>query len=364
LTLTLIIPAITAGGAERVMSILANYWAKKGWDITLLTCDDGSKPPFYPLDPKITHCPLNITNKSSSFIDKISNNIKRTLVLRKALKKNPSQPVISFITETNILTLIAGMGLGLPIIVCERNDPNFSFRNHGWRILRNKTYPLASRIVLQIESSVSYFSSGIQRKITVIPNPAIKPVFNGRIKKDQTGSKILLAMGKLTKQKGFDLLLKAFAEISPKFPNWTLRIWGEGPLRDSLEKLRNQLELQNKVQFPGLTKQPNEIMRNADLFVMSSRYEGFPNVLVEAMACGLPVISFACHGPRDIIRDGVDGVLVPPEDVPALSVALEQLMDDEEKRKRLSACSPEVLERFGLDKVVALWDNLLQEVKS
>lgn len=361
-SLTIIISELSAGGAQRVVSILANYWANKGWDVTILCFDDGGKPPFYPLDPKVTCLPLNIAQKSVSLIDAISNNINRILVLRKALRKNPSQPVISFISETNILALFAGMGLGRPIIVSERVDPNFSCRNQWWKTLRNRTYPLASKVVLQMNSSISCFSSKIQRKITVIPNPVIKPDLDEEYPRNHSEKKVLLAMGRLAEQKGFDLLLRAFAEVSPKFSDWTLHIWGEGSLKKSLEQMRDQLNLHDKVQLPGLTTKPNEIMRMADIFVMSSRYEGFPNVLVEAMVCGLPVISFACHGPKDLIRDGVDGVLIPPEDVPALASGLEKLMNDEEKRRQLSVRSTEVLERFGLEKVTAKWESLLSEI--
>jgi len=357
--LTLIISSLGSGGAERVMMILANYWAQKGWQITLLTLDDGNKKPFYNLYPDITHRPLGVAKNSSNIIQGLTNNFKRVWVLRTAIKKYRGQTIISFMANTNVLTLIAALGLGIPIIVCEHNDPKFSVTNNVWRVLRNLTYPMASRLTVLTQSAVSYFSPAIQLKTSVMPNPVIKPTFNGNFKKDQNGNKIILAMGRLTEQKGFDLLLKAFAEVSSKFPDWFLYIWGEGSLRHPLEKLRDQLGLRDRVQFPGLTKQPYEIMKKADLFVMSSRYEGFPMVLIEAMACGLPVICFDCNGPRDIIRDDVDGVLVPLADVPALSVGLEQLMNDEKKRDRLSTRAPEVIERFGLEKIMGMWEEVL-----
>ena len=357
--LTLVIYSLSAGGAERVMSILANHWAEKGWTVTLLTLDDGTQKPFYNFHPGITHRPLGVAKSSSNIIQGLINNFKRVWVLRTAIKKSRGQTVISFMAHTNILTLMATFGLGVSTIVCEHNDPKFSLTSNGWRVLRNLTYPLASRLTVLTQSAVSYFSPAIQRKTFVMPNPVLKPTFNGDLKKDQQGNKILLTMGRLTEQKGYDLLLETFAKITSKFPDWSLHIWGEGPLRESLEKLRDQLALQNSVQFLGLTKQPYEKMREADLYVMSSRYEGFPMVLIEAMACGLPVISFDYNGSRDIIREGVDGVLVPLGDVPAMSVALEQLMTDEKKRAHLSTRAPEVIERFGLEKIMGMWEELL-----
>ena len=345
-----------------MVSILANHWAEKGWDITILTFDDGSEPSFYPLHSNVTHRPLDLNKQSNNLLEKLVNNVKRVLTLRKAIKKNPASTVISAITQANILTLVATLGLNRPTIVWEHNDPEFSYRSNVWRILRDWLYPLASRIVLLTESSVPYFSKRVQKKSVVILNPVIKPILFGDVEKEPADKKILLAMGRLTKQKGFDLLLRAFAKISPNCPDWIVQIWGYGPLQESLEKLRDELNLKDKVQFPGLTKKPYDIMTNADIFVMSSRWEGLPMVLGEAMACGMPVICFSCHGPRDIIRDGVDGILIPPEDVQALSEGLETLMKDDEKRKQLSVRSTEVLKRFGLEEAAAKWESLFSEI--
>jgi glycosyltransferase involved in cell wall biosynthesis len=159
--------------------------------------------------------------------------------------------------------------------------------------------------------------------------------------------------------KGFGLLLAAFFFIAHKHPSWSLEIWGEGPLRSALETLACKLGLAARVRFPGFAQQPYEVLQQADLFVLSSHFEGFGNVLCEAMACGLPVVSFASSGPCSIIRDGIDGVLVASGDGRALVATLDLLMRDEAQRQRLARRAPEVLERFGIERVMGMWEQLL-----
>src|SRR5690348_5094871 len=171
----------------------------------------------------------------------------------------------------------------------------------------------------------------------------------------------MVAMGRVVPQKGFDLLLEAYGRVAPKHPDWSMTILGQGPLRDELVTRSQAMNLAERVHFPGEVSDPFTVLRSADLFVLSSSYEGFPNPLCEAMACGLAVISFDCPaGPAEIIRHGLDGILVPPEDVAALASALDRLMNDANERRRLSARAPEVLSRFNLDKVLLLWEQVFK----
>jgi GalNAc-alpha-(1->4)-GalNAc-alpha-(1->3)-diNAcBac-PP-undecaprenol alpha-1,4-N-acetyl-D-galactosaminyltransferase len=380
--ITLVIASLNGGGAERVASNMANYWTDKGWEISILTMSGSSRAAFYDLHPKVLHHDLGAKPNGRSEPDQRSlalllemlnncsvaersifiSDVNLILVLRGAIIDTAPQVVISFIDVTNVRTLLATCGLGLPVIVTEHCDPNHNYLGEGWEDLRRRSYPGAEYLTVVNEEVVSYFSGFMDGRVRVIPNPISKaahPVVDGgRARRKEV--RTLLAVGRLSFEKGFDLLLEAFALIAQRQPSWCLQIWGEGELRSQLERSASALGLAQRVRFCGFTKFPFEVMRKADLLVVPSRCEGFSNVLIEAMACGLAAVSFDCpSGPRHIIRDGIDGVLVPPQDVPALAATLERLMEDEVERRRLATRAPQVLERFGIEKIMNMWSQLV-----
>jgi len=365
--LTFVVNWIKAeGGAERVLSNMANYWAEKGWEITIVNLQNEKGAPFYWYDPRITHRPINFYLDSSNPVQRLANVFKRHLILRRAIQDSKPDCIISFDRPQNIRTIISMFGLHIPTLITEHTTPGYYQLGKRLDLLHSWLYPFASSLIVLTSSSLSYFSKRINKSAHVIPNTVATPEDNksGGSQDGLTGKgKVLVAMGRLKKEKGFDLLLNAFGDVAPKYPDWNLVIWGEGDLRPSLEKQRDQLGLQGRVRFPGVTRQPNREMQKADLFVMSSRWEGFPNVLCEAMACGLPVVSFDCpHGPGAIIRNDIDGILVAPEDVPALTGVMDRLMGDELERSRLAKRAPEITQRFSKEKVMAMWEKLIQKV--
>jgi glycosyltransferase involved in cell wall biosynthesis len=362
--ITFVIPNLESGGAERVMSILANYWVKKGWQVTILTFDDGSTPPFFEIDSRIRLIPLNIHQVSSNFLAATRKNLKRLFVLRRAINASKPDVVISFLYYVNVLVLLSTRALGFPVVVSEHNDPLMKPIGRVLDWLRRWTYTFNTQVVVLTERAKACFPPKIQSRISVIPNPVPPIISRGRASPDgslETPS--LVAMGRFHRQKGFDLLLRAFARINNQYPDWSLTIFGDGPLREQMESLCDELGLKDCVYLPGRVQNPHHFLQQADLFALSSRWEGWPMVLMEALSCGLPVVAADCRsGPREIIRDGVDGILVPPEDVPALAEALSRLMSDEVERKRLASRAPEVTERFGVDKVMGMWEELLMKV--
>jgi glycosyltransferase involved in cell wall biosynthesis len=194
----------------------------------------------------------------------------------------------------------------------------------------------------------------------VIPNPVDLPA---ELTPRETGEPRLIAVGRLEDQKGFDLLLQAYSKIAGDFPDWTLTIRGEGNRRADIERLRDQLGLGERVSLPGLTDRPGAWVDEGEIFVLSSRYESFGNVLTEAMVAGLPIVSFDCpFGPGEIIENEVDGLLVPPEDADALAEAMARMMRDADLRRRFGQKAQQNVRRFERGQIMARWDDLVAEL--
>jgi GalNAc-alpha-(1->4)-GalNAc-alpha-(1->3)-diNAcBac-PP-undecaprenol alpha-1,4-N-acetyl-D-galactosaminyltransferase len=362
--LTLVSSSLNVGGAERVMSILANYWAANGWQITILTFDDGAEPPFYDLDRRIDLQPLGIRSQDGFkfSVSSVSYNLRRIQVLKQAIVASQPDLVISFVNTTNILTLLACRGLKVKTIVSEHVHPTFGQLNKATQLLQKLTYQQADLVTVQTHAALSFFP--IDRyKTFVIPNPVVLPDSEPIESQLYTDDRHLLAIGKLIPQKGFDLAIKAFAQVAERYPEWTLTILGEGEMRSELEKLCLELDLEDRVFMPGVVKNIDAHLRKADIFILPSRFEGFPVTLCEAMACGVPVIASNClSGPREIVHDGIDGMLVKPDNVSALAIGMSQLMSDPGKRQYFSHHAPKVLDRFGVEPVAAIWHRAIEQV--
>lgn len=354
---------LRAAGAERVLSFLANAWSAKGWEVVILTMEDGRAEPFYPLDPAIEIRPLDLLADSSSPIAGLLHNLHRVRALRREIRALRPSVVVSFIDKANVLAVLATRGLGIPVVISERTDPSRRTLGRLWNTLRDLAYPRADAVVFQSQAVREWFPPRVREKGVVIPNPVPEPPAGPGPEPGRRRPLRLVAIGRLFPVKGFDLLLCAFAMAEARVPGWTLDIWGEGPERGALEELIRTLGLSDRVRLPGLTDRPFEVLRGADLFVLPSRAEGFPNALVEAMACGLPVVCTDFGGAaREIVRDGIDGRLVPAEEPSALAAALTDLMSDPEARARLSARAGDVVARFSCERVLGLWEGALHRV--
>jgi len=364
LRVALVISSLGLGGAERSLCLLAGGLARRGHEVHVLSFAKPDAAPFFPLDAAVRLHGLDLTGPARSAWGGLRGNARRAVRLRRSFRELRPDVAIGFMDTTNVLCLLAGLGLGLPVIATEHTDPDRHDIGRAWNFLRRVSYPLAARVTTQTEA----VRGKLPGRVSVIPNPVAPPapdMHTGALPdmRSDAHDRQLLALGRLAPEKGFDLLLEAFASLAPSHPNWKLSILGEGPQRTRLEAQRRSLGLEGRVDLPGAVRDPGPWLRRADIFVLPSRFEGFSNALCEALAHGLPAVAFDCpSGPAEIVRHGVDGLLAPEADVPALAAALARLMDDEALRRGMAARAPEVLERFGLEKVLDLWEAVFQDV--
>lgn len=360
LRLMLVIPGLGGGGAERILTGIANRWSRAGHEVEIVTLRSAGGD-TYPLDPRVGRTALDLHRDSGSALEGVLQGTRRVLALRDAMTRFSPDAVISFIRSTNVYALLAAAPTGTPVFVSERTDPRLdpgAQRRRGWALLRRLLYPQAAGLVVQTES-VAAWARRFCRRVHVIPNFVERPAHMARPGVED-GPKRLLAMGRLGPEKGFDLLLEAFARVAPAHPDWSLVILGEGRERVALEALVRSRGLAGRVALPGRVADPVPHLAAAHAFALSSRREGFPNALVEAMAVGLPVVAFACRsGPSEIISDGEDGLLVPDGDVAALAAALARLMGSASERQRLGERARGVADRFDPEKVLLQWTAVM-----
>ncbi len=362
--LTLVISQLGSGGAERVLSTMASHWADRGHDITVLTLGQQSSD-FYPLSPAVKRASLGLAGPSHTLYTTALTSWRRVWALRTEIRFTRPDAVISFMDTTNILTLLATRETTIPVVISERTDPAQHRIGAVRSWARRRIYPLAHAIVVPSRGVARWVGENIRGPLLrVIPNPVRGPSDAAVFDRLREGQRVV-ALGRLSPEKQLDYLLRAFSRCSSRHPGWSLEIVGEGPDRHRLETLAAELGISQRVRFSGAVPDPQNVLREADLFVLTSRYEGFPNALLEAMACGLAAVSFDCpSGPNEIIRPDVDGVLVPAQDLDALADSMDRLMSDPAARRRLGSRAVEVAERFGVERIMSMWENVLEEVRA
>lgn len=367
--LLIYIYSMSSGGAERVTANLANYWVAKGWGITVVTMSLQNLD-FYELHPSVERISLGLTGDSANILVGLWQNLRRVIALRRLLRQTQPDIALGMMTTANITLALAAWGLPTVCTIgAEHNHPPQQPLGYVWESLRSNAYGLLTAVTtLASEGEIWLKGNTNAKSITVIPNAVTWPLIaqeprispNTRCGPDR---RILLAVGRLHRQKGFDWLIEAFSKLAHKHPDWDLVILGEGSLRTALEKQVQESGLEKRIFLPGRVGNLHEWYESADLYVMSSRYEGFGNTLVEAMAHGLAALSFDCDtGPRDIIRHEVDGLLVPPKDIAALTATLDKMMGSDTLRSQLAERAIDARERFSMEKITQQWERLFNEV--
>ncbi|WP_158266625.1 glycosyltransferase family 4 protein [Allosphingosinicella deserti] len=357
--IALVLSGLGAGGTERVACSLANHWASDGRKIHVIALDRENDPSYYDYHTDVELVRLGLPPQRRPAAQAALAIARRALAIRNAIRNAAPDVVLSFLTRQNILTLAATRGMSVPVVVSERSNPERQHPGPLWHWLRNRLYPRAARLVVMTNGARDFFSPAIAARTSIIPNPVVLP--SGW--RARRGNNRLVAVGRLETVKRFDRLLRAFHAVAARHPAWTLTIWGEGPERAALEQLTRRLGLDGRVELPGVTEMPGGWIETADAFVLTSDYEGWPNVLAEAMASGLPVIAVDCpHGPSDMIRHRHDGFLVSPDEPADLTAAIDELLGDPLLRDRLGTASAASAARFAPAPIMDLWEEIVADV--
>jgi GalNAc-alpha-(1->4)-GalNAc-alpha-(1->3)-diNAcBac-PP-undecaprenol alpha-1,4-N-acetyl-D-galactosaminyltransferase len=359
--IALLTSSLNLGGAERAASGLCNAWADRGDQVTLIATFSGGGKPFYPISPNVEL--IFLADVVGVKRVNVLSYLERLHMLRRLLVARRPDLIVSFLPNVNIAAVLSSAFLKIPVIICERSDPPSDHRIHILDVLRRLIYRFADMLTVQTDGVVPKVRSmypGL-KAVHVVPN-GLPPEIMFYRKRCAGERKILLSLGRLSAEKQVSKLLDAYFALAPTFKEWDLHIYGDGPERPALERKIREARLEERVLLKGPTSEPWQVMADADAFVLVSRYEGFPNALLEAMGIGLPCVAFDCpSGPRELMRDGEAGRLIALDDRDALVASLKELMGDAPLRSSLGRrAREEVSSRYSFAAVLARWDQLFQ----
>lgn len=357
------IHSLNAGGAERVTSHMANNWANKANDVTILTIAPVAERQ-YPLSEKVNHLSLEMDKSSGNVIDALANNIKRVVSLKSEIKKQQADIVISMMSEANVLTALACRKLPTKSIGSERIHPEQVNIGFLWNTLRRFSYRYLDLLVTQTKQTEEWIKKHTSvQSTTTIPNPLVLPIPSGApiVTPDISEQEFLiLGVGRLTHQKQFTHLITAFASVCEDHPDWTLAIIGEGKDHATLSALIETHNLTTRVRLIGRVGNVADWYNRADIFALTSLTEGFPNVLIEAMAHSTAVISYNCPtGPGEIITHGVNGLLVEPNNTKQFTSTLAQLIGDPELRSELAHNATMTKSTYDIELIMNQWETAM-----
>ena len=336
------------GGAERQIILLANAMSEKGHDVTLISICDGNMCYALGRGVKYRHLPDRRKN--------VLRIITRYIDIKKQLEELRPDVTVSFWFQSAYLTAAMPKSITGKVVYSERGDPGDREYGGLMGLIRKLALPRIDAFAFQSKAAQGYFNKSVRRRSAVIPNP----VFVGTedFTKVCRRRKAIVTVGRLHPQKNQRLLINAFALIADRFPEYTLEIYGSGELENALKRQISSLGLTDRAFLMGTSDRVHELMRGAELFVLSSDYEGLPNTLMEAMAMRLPCVSTDCRpgGARELIDDGRDGIIVPVNDCQKLAAAVAELLDDGRRREEFGVIAAAKMKRFAPSRIYNKWN--------
>lgn len=352
------------GGAERVVSNLVNQLVREDYEVIAATEWFGETE--FALDEKVrrVHVGLRDSDENKSRGIKI---FLRFWYLRRLILQEKPDVVISFTRRPNYRALISAFGTGVPVIPAVRQDPASYYNSFADKVLIPVLYPLAAGCVFQTQEQMTYFPQSLQRKSEVILNP-VNEKYVG-VPKPEIREKTVVQSGRLVDFKNQAMLLRAFAAVHEKHPDYTLKIYGGDSFdgtRELLESIIREYHGEEYMKLMGASDRLEQELPRACVYAFSSDYEGMPNALLEAMALGLPVVATdcPCGGPRTVIRHKENGLLIPVGDEKAMAESINRLIEDREFAERLGDAARRISERIGGAAILSQWKDYIETVIS
>ncbi len=351
-----VINSLSVGGASKMLKYVANNSTEWFESVSVISLYD--KAIVGDLDEKIKQYPMSFSH--SSVKDKLS----LIFGLRKQIKKLAPNIVCSFVSDVCFYTKVATTGMKCKIVSAERGDPYTL--PEKWKKRVEWAYKKSDACFFQTKMARDFFDESVINKSFVIPNPYIptSQLSNISFKSFEKRQKTIVGAGRFVPQKGFDVLISAFAKIHTKYPEYRLRLVGEGVEREKYIEQASELSVLEYIDFPGYVKNLQDEILEDGIFVLSSRFEGIPNSLIEAMTAGLPTISTNCTpgGPQFLTDDGRRGILVPVDDVDAIAASIEKLIESPELCDEYSRLGFELVDILAEDKITSLWRDAFEKI--
>lgn len=347
--------ALVAGGAQRVIVQLIQSWVNDKNEIILVLLEKKEKFFSVPKEVKLYEIGRQSNN---SLLDKVGRYSK----VRKILNSENVDVILSLPEEIGIYVIPSMFFTHIPVIVSERNNPWVMPNKKITRMLRKVFYPFASGVIFQTKGAASFFSRRIQEKGIILPNPLdisrLPDPYHGERRK------IIVGAGRLERQKNFSLLIEAFSDFYKKNKDYELHIFGNGSMKQDLTELSDKLLPKGKVKLLGNNPDLLNTIKDCAIFILSSDYEGVPNVLIEAMSIGMPVISTDCApgGARELIVNNENGLLIETNNRTQLALAIEKLVNNKNLAEKLSQNAPKIKINLASDNVARKWLSYLKHI--
>ena len=373
------IPALYyPSGMERVLILKANYLVRHGYEVHIILTDGGDKPPYFPLDPSVKLHQLDIDFEEPyryALPRRVWLYQVRMRILKKRLNKclcalKPDITVSLLRRDINVINRMTDGSLKMGEIHFDRiHYRNFNvsqlpswlnaYVERRWMNSLIRELRQLSKFVVLTHEDATFWPE--LQNVHVIPNPG--PFFPDTV--SDCSNKQVIAMGRYVAQKGFDRLITAWRMVADRHPDWTLRIYGDGHLRGELQKQVEDLGLTDSCFLEHSVSDVVSRFGESSISVLSSRFEGFGLVIVEAMSCGVPVVAYTCHcGPRDIITDRKDGILVSEGDIAGLAEGISRLIEDEELRRKMGMEARRRAADYRMEVIGAQWIELFESLLS